>query len=97
MCHQLVSSGIPAESLDLRSTLFLTMRNDALWGCQTLLCNWVTIKIVLGYIMKYGMECVRIKMELELQARRCRTSQCWASVQCRGSARMRDWWDFQLF
>ena len=67
-CHQLVSIGIPAESLDLKSPLFLTMCNDALWDCQTLLCNWVTIKIVLGpgYIMKHGMECVRIKIELEL-------------------------------
>ena len=63
MCHQLVSSGIPAKSLDLRSPLFLTMCNGTLWGCQTLLRNWVAIKVVSGCIMKHGMGYVRIKME----------------------------------
>jgi hypothetical protein len=63
MCYQLVLSGIPAESLDLRSPLFLTMHSGALWGCQLPLRNWVAIKVVFGCIMKNGMGCERIKME----------------------------------
>jgi hypothetical protein len=47
MCHQLALSGTPARSLDLRSPLFLTMCSCALWDCQTLLRNWVVIKVVL--------------------------------------------------
>ena len=64
MCHQLVSSDTPTRSLDLRSSLFLTVHSGALWGCQTLLHNWVAIKAVFGCIMKHGMGFVRIKMEL---------------------------------
>jgi len=63
MCHQLVSSDTPTRSLDLRSSLFLTVRSGALWGCQTLLRNWVAIKAVFECFMKHGMGCVRIKME----------------------------------
>ena len=59
----MVSSDIRAESLDLRSPLFLTMRNGALWGCQTPFRNWVAIKVAFGCIMKHGMGCERIKME----------------------------------
>ena len=63
MCHQLVSSGIPAKSLDLRSPLFLTMCNGAFWGCQTLLRNWVVTKVAYRCVMKHGMGCEQIKME----------------------------------
>jgi hypothetical protein len=63
MCHQLVSSGTPARSLDLRSPLFLTMRSCALWDYQTLLHNWVAIKIVFECMMKHEMGCEWIKME----------------------------------
>jgi hypothetical protein len=63
MCHQLVSSVIHAESFDLRSLLFLTMRSGAFWGYQTPLLNCVAIKVVFGRIMKYEMGCERIKIE----------------------------------
>jgi hypothetical protein len=56
MCHQLVSSGIPAKSLDLRSPLFLTIRSGALWSYQTPLNNSVAIKVVFGCIMKHGWD-----------------------------------------
>jgi hypothetical protein len=39
MYHQLVLSGIPTRSLDLRSILFLTRCSCALLDCQTLLGN----------------------------------------------------------
>jgi hypothetical protein len=63
MCHQLVSSGTPARSLDLRSPLFLTMCSCVLWDCQTLLHNWIVIKVVFWCMTKYGMGYERIKME----------------------------------
>ena len=63
MYHQLVTSNIPTKSLDLRSPLFFTMRSGALWGFQTLLRNWVAIKVVFGCMMKHGLGCERIKME----------------------------------
>jgi hypothetical protein len=63
MCHQLVSSGTPARSLDLRSPLFPTKCSCALWDCQMLLHNWVVIKVVFGCMMKYEMGCEQIKME----------------------------------
>jgi hypothetical protein len=63
MCHQLFSSGTPTRSLDLRSSLFLTMYSCALWDCQTLLRNWVVIKVIFGCMTKHGMGCERIKME----------------------------------
>jgi hypothetical protein len=63
MCHELVSSGTTTRSLYLRSPLFLTMCSCALWDCQTLLCNWVVIKVIFGCITKYEMGCERIKME----------------------------------
>ena len=63
MCHQSVSSVTPARSLDLRSPLFLTMRSCVLWDFQTLLRNWVVIKVVFGCMMKHGLGCERIKME----------------------------------
>jgi hypothetical protein len=63
MCHQLVSSGTPARSLDLRSSLFLTMCSCALWDCQMLLYNWVVTKVVFGCMTKHGIGCERIKME----------------------------------
>ena len=62
ICHQLVSSDTPTRSLDLRSSLFLTVHSCALWSCQTLLRNWVATKAIFGCIMKHGMGCVRIKM-----------------------------------
>jgi hypothetical protein len=65
MCDQSVSSGTPARSLDLRSPLFLTMRSCALSDYQTLLHNWVVIKVVFGWMMKYGMGCEQIKIEFD--------------------------------
>jgi hypothetical protein len=56
-------NGIPTESFDLRSPLFLTMRSAALWGYQTPLRNWVAIKVVFGCILKHGMGCEQMKME----------------------------------
>jgi hypothetical protein len=63
ICHQLVSSGTLARSLDLRSPLFLTMCSCALWCCEMQLHNWVVIKVVFGCIMNYGMGYEWIKME----------------------------------
>jgi hypothetical protein len=63
MCHQLVSNGTPGRSLDLRLPLFFTMCSCALWNYQTLLRNWVVIKVVFGCMMKYEMRCEWIKME----------------------------------
>jgi hypothetical protein len=63
MCHQLVSSGTPARCLDLRLSLFLTMRSCALWDWQTLLHSWVVIKVVFGCMTKHRMGCERMKME----------------------------------
>jgi hypothetical protein len=63
MCHHLVLSDTPARSLDLRSPLFLTICSCALWDCQTLLCNWIVIKIVFGCMTNHGLGCEQIKME----------------------------------
>jgi hypothetical protein len=63
MCYQLLSSGTPAGSLDLRSPLFLTMCSCALWDCQMLLRNWVVIKVVFGCMTKHEMGCEQIKMK----------------------------------
>jgi hypothetical protein len=63
MCHQLVSSGTPARSLDMRSSLFLTMCSYALWDYQTLIRNSVVIKVVFWCMMKHGMGCEQIKMK----------------------------------
>jgi hypothetical protein len=63
MCHQLVSSGTPARSLYLRLPLFLTMCSCALWNYQTLLHNWVVIKVAFGCMTMHGMGCEQIKME----------------------------------
>jgi hypothetical protein len=59
----MVLSGTPTRFLDLRLPLLLTMRSCVLWDWQTLLHNWVVIKVVFEYIMKHGMGCDRIKME----------------------------------
>jgi hypothetical protein len=63
MYHQLVLSGIPTRSLDLRSILFLTRCSCALLDCQTLLGNWVVIKVVFESMTNDGMGYERIKME----------------------------------
>jgi hypothetical protein len=42
------------------------MCSCALWDYQTLLHNWVVIKVVFGCMMKHGMGCERIKMEFSL-------------------------------
>jgi hypothetical protein len=55
MCHQLISRGTPTRSLDLRSSLFLTMYSYALWDFQMLLHNWVVIKVVFGCMIKHVM------------------------------------------
>jgi predicted metalloprotease len=65
MCHQLVSSGIPAESFDLRSPFFLTVRSGTLWGYQTPLHNWVAIKVVFWCIMKHGEISLSPSMRLD--------------------------------
>jgi hypothetical protein len=52
-----------ARSLDLRLSLFFTMCSCVLWDCQTLLRNWVVIKVVIGCMTKYGIGFERIKME----------------------------------
>jgi hypothetical protein len=39
------------------------MCSCALWDCQTLLHNWVVIKVVFGCVVKHGMGCERIKIE----------------------------------
>jgi hypothetical protein len=57
MCYQLISSGTPAISLDMRSPLFFTMCSYALWDCQTLFRNWVIVKVVFECMTKHGMEC----------------------------------------
>jgi hypothetical protein len=64
MCYQSVSSGIHARSFDLRLLLFLTVHSGALWGCQTSLHNWVAIKVVFVCIMKHGMGCVLVFLNL---------------------------------
>jgi hypothetical protein len=66
MCHQLVSSGTPTRSIDLRSPLFPTIYSCALWDCQTLLHNSVVTKVVFGCMMKHTMGCEWIKMNLPL-------------------------------
>lgn len=44
-----VSFSIGVKSLDLRLLWFPTLT----WGCQTLLCDRVVIKVVLGHAVKY--------------------------------------------
>jgi hypothetical protein len=43
--------------------LFLTMRTYAHWDYQTLLHNWIVIKVVFGCMMKHRMSCEQIKIE----------------------------------
>jgi hypothetical protein len=62
----MVSSGTPARSLDLRLPLFLTMCSCALWGCQTLLRNWIVIKVVFGCMTKHGIDVSRSRCNFSL-------------------------------
>lgn len=57
---------IPSGSLDLRSSLILRMCNSTLRGCQTLLRNWVVIKVAFGYVMKHVVGCERSRRNLPL-------------------------------
>ena len=66
MCHQALSSGIPADSFDLRSPLILNMRNGMLWGYQTLLRNWVVIKVAFGCIVKHDWDVSGSRWDLPL-------------------------------
>lgn len=42
--------------------MVLNMRNGSLWDFQTLLRNWVVIKVVFGCSMKHVARCVLVKM-----------------------------------
>ena len=41
-------------SLDLRLSYVLEMWIDLLWGYQTLLHNWVVIKVAFGFVLKHA-------------------------------------------
>ena len=43
------------ESSDLRLSYVLKMWNDLLRDCQTLLRNWVVIKVVFGFVWKHAV------------------------------------------
>lgn len=56
-------------SLDLRLSFVLKMWIDLLRGCQTLLRNWVVIKVAFGFVMKHAVRHCQSRWDLPLSNR----------------------------
>ena len=56
-------------SLDLRLSHVLEMWIDLLWGYQTLLHNWVVIKVAFGFVLKHAARHGQSKWDLPLYLR----------------------------
>ena len=55
-------------SLDLRLSYVLEMWVDLLWGYQTLLRNWVVIKVAFGFVLKHATRHGQSRWDLPLCA-----------------------------
>lgn len=61
-----VFNDVPSGSLDLRLPLISRMCSNTLRGYQTLLRNWVVIKVTFGFAMKHVVECEQSRWDLPL-------------------------------
>ena len=55
-------------SLDLRLSYVLEMWIDLLWGYQTILRNWVVIKVAFEFVLKHGARHGQSRWDLPLSA-----------------------------
>jgi hypothetical protein len=55
-------------SLDLRLSYVLEMWIDLLWGYQTLLRNWVVIKVAFRFVLKHAARHGQSRWDLPLSA-----------------------------
>ena len=54
--------------LDLRLLHVLEMWIDLLWGYQTLLRNWVVIKVAFGFVLKHATKRGQSRWDLPLSS-----------------------------
>ena len=66
----MVSCNVYATSSDLRLSYVLEMCSDLLRGRQTLLRNWVVIKVTFGFVMKHALRHGQSRWDLPLSEKR---------------------------